>query len=85
MQVRQLIDDVVKDAMRAKPDAPAANANASYEVEDVSTPSLENSNAGIVFYFKFLFFLNFIKYFKPLFPFNYSLNNLLLVKLNFKC
>lgn len=47
MQVRQLIDDVVKDAMRAKPDAPAANANASYEVEDVSTPSLENSNAGI--------------------------------------
>lgn len=47
MQVRQLIDDVVKDAMKAKPDTPAANANASYEIEDVSPSSLENINAGI--------------------------------------
>ncbi len=46
MQVRQLIDDVVKDAMKVKPDASATNANASYEVEKDSPVPAEASNAS---------------------------------------
>ena len=46
MQVRQLIDDVVKDAMKVKPDASAANANASYEVEKDSPVPSGDSNSS---------------------------------------
>lgn len=46
MLVRQLIDDVVKDAMKVNPEASVTNANASYDVEEVPSTPAESTNTS---------------------------------------